>query len=80
MMKTRLLFLTVFITITMSACSSDSDIQEKMDSKAKGEHIWKAQTDALKQAEAAGKLANEMVEQQRKTLDKLNQERLTQEQ
>ncbi len=92
-MKTRLLLLTVLIGITLSACSVDSgdkidnnidnNISKNSDNKKStltGEHVWKSQTDALKHAQQVAKQANDMIEKQRKAMEKLNNEKLNNEQ
>jgi len=66
------LFLIIAICMVLSACSNDSD--KKSELELTGEHVWKAQTDALKQAQEVGALANDAVEKQRKVLEKLNNE------
>lgn len=74
-MKTRLLLLTVLICNILSACSIDSDDNsDKKKTTLQEEHVWKSQTDALKQAQEVGKLANDMIEKQRKAMEKLNNE------
>ncbi len=74
-MKTRLLILAVLIFNILGACSVDSDDDngDKM-STLKGEHVWKSQTDALKQAQDVSKLAKDAMQKQRKAMEKLNNE------
>lgn len=69
-MKIVTLLFVFLLGITLNACSDSKDRQAELN----GNHVWKAQTDALKKAQEAGKLANDVAEKQRKALEKFNQE------
>jgi hypothetical protein len=79
MMKFLTLFLFVMFTLVMGACSSDDNSGGKNNggdnNKAtlNGDHVWKEQTDALKQAEEVSALTNDAAEQQRKAMEEIDQ-------
>ncbi len=78
-MKFLPLFLFVMFILILGACSSgDNSSNDKLsidNNKAtlNGDHVWKEQTDALKQAQEVSALANESAEQQRKAMEEIDQ-------
>ena len=78
-MKFLTLFLFVMFMLVLGACSSgdnsggDSSGGDNNKATLNGDHVWKEQTDALKQAEEVSALANESAEQQRKAMEELDQ-------
>ncbi len=78
-MKFLPLFLFVMFILILGACSSgdnsSSDNLSVDNNKAtlNGDHVWKEQTDALKQAQEVSALANESAEQQRKAMEEIDQ-------
>ena len=54
--------------LTLIACSTHDEEVEKLN----GNHVWKEQTDALKQAREVEVLTNKMLEDQKKKMDELN--------
>jgi len=59
--------------VAQAACSSSDDNSSGNRATLNGDHVWKDQTEALKQAQEVSALANEAAEQQRKAMEELNQ-------
>mgnify|MGYP000607183974 CR=1 FL=1 len=73
-MKFLQLFLFVIFILFLGACSSgDNSSSDNKKATLNGDHVWKEQTDALKQAQEVSALANESAEQQRKAMEELDQ-------
>ena len=56
------------LLLTLVACSTHDEEVEKLN----GNHVWKEQTDTLKQAREVEALANKLLEDQKKKMDELN--------
>ena len=78
-MKYLQLFLFVMFTLVLGACSSgdnsggDNISVDNNKATLNGDHVWKEQTDALKQAEEVSALTNDATEQQRKAMEEIDQ-------
>ena len=73
-MKFLQLFLFVMFILVLGACSSgDNSSVDNNKATLNGDHVWKEQTDALKQAEEVSALTNDATEQQRKAMEEIDQ-------
>ena len=73
-MKFLLHFLLTMFIVALAACSSDDDSGgDNNKATLNGDHVWKEQTEALKQAQEVSALANEAAKKQRKAMEELNQ-------
>ena len=56
--------------LTLIGCSTHDEEVEKLN----GNHVWKEQTDTLKQARGVEEMANQLLEDQKKKMDELNRQ------
>lgn len=56
------------LALSMLACGSDTDGKDEKE-KAKGDHVWKHQTDALQSAKDVTKKMQENMKQQQEKMD-----------
>ena len=66
-----LLGLISSMSLLMVACSDNEDSKNSKDA-AKGDHVWKQQTDALKTSKDAAKKLQEQLNQQQQKIDESN--------
>ena len=57
-----------FISLFMTACGDNPDENTKKDA-AKGDHIWKSQTDTLQSAKDSVKKMQDSIKQQQESMD-----------
>ena len=57
-----------FISLLMTACGDNADENTKKD-EAKGDHIWKSQTDTLQSAKDSVKKMQDTIKQQQESMD-----------
>lgn len=62
------LMLLPILLLTLVACSTHDEEVEKLE----GNHVWKEQTNTIKQAREVEALANSLLEDQKKKMDELN--------
>lgn len=55
--------------LVVTGCSDDPDNDDSAKNEARGDHVWKSQTDTLKTAKEMTKKMQESLKQQQQTLE-----------